>query len=286
MHSKKYFFVLFLCFLFLNTAHATRKKESKEPFFFIQLTDPQFGFFEKNEGIAKEIELYNLAVEHINRVMPDFIVITGDFVNQKKSKEQIDAFKTITARINPQIKIHLIPGNHDMGSNPSEKDIEFYKENYGEDRFSFLHNNSLFIGLNTVYIKAGTPEMEEEQYQWLEKQLASVKKANHKILFTHHPFFLREPNEEENYSNIGIEVREKYLSLLEKYKVDFVFSGHYHNNSYGKDSNLQMVTTSAVGKPLGKAPSGMRVVCVYPDRIEHEYYSLDAFPEKISLENN
>ncbi len=283
MHTRKIFIILcsFIT-LYGNIYSRNNKNKHSESFFFIQLTDPQFGFFEKNEGIAPEIELYTSAVDHINRVKPDFIVMTGDFVNHKKSTEQITAFKEITAMLDPKIKIFLIPGNHDMGSNPKEEDIAFYKDNYGEDRFSFTHNKSLFIGINSVYIKAQTPEKEEEQYRWLEKELKSNKKVNNTILFVHHPFFLRQAGEEENYSNINTDIRKKYLSLLKKHKVKTVFAGHYHNNAYGKAGKLEMITTSAVGKPLGKAPSGMRVVWVYPDGIQHKYYSLEDFPEKIT----
>lgn len=47
---------------------------------------------------------------------------------------------------------------------------------------------------------------------------------------------------------------------------------------------MELVTTSALGKPLGKAPSGMRIVKVYKERIEHEYYGLDEIPDTVELE--
>ena len=54
-----------------------------------------------------------------------------------------------------------------------------------------------------------------------------------------------------------------------------MFSGRYHRNSYGEHGGLQMVTTGAVGYPLGDDPSGFRVVRVHGDRIEHEYRPLE-----------
>ena len=36
-----------------------------------------------------------------------------------------------------------------------------------------------------------------------------------------------------------------------------------------------MVTSAAVGYPLGDDPSGFRTVRVYGDRIEHDYHALD-----------
>jgi hypothetical protein len=45
-----------------------------------------------------------------------------------------------------------------------------------------------------------------------------------------------------------------------------------------------MITTSAVGQPLGSDPSGLRVVKVFEERIEHAYYGLDEVPDSVSLE--
>ena len=53
----------------------------------IQVTDPQFGFFDKNENFEKETVLYTKAVEQINAIGPDFVVITGDFVNNPRDME-------------------------------------------------------------------------------------------------------------------------------------------------------------------------------------------------------
>ena len=39
-----------------------------------------------------------------------------------------------------------------------------------------------------------------------------------------------------------------------------------------------MITTSAVGRQLGKDKSGFRIVHVFRDRIEHRYHDLDGEP--------
>lgn len=55
----------------------------------VQITDPQFGFFDKNESFEKETALYTKAVEQINAIVPDFVVITGDFVNNSRDMKQL-----------------------------------------------------------------------------------------------------------------------------------------------------------------------------------------------------
>ena len=44
-----------------------------------------------------------------------------------------------------------------------------------------------------------------------------------------------------------------------------------------------MVTTSAVGYPLGDDPSGFRIVKVSQDKVEHQYCGLDHMPEPEKL---
>ena len=90
-----------------------------------------------------------------------------------------------------------------------------------------------------------------------------LKRAEHIVLFTHYPFFINVFDEPETYSNIAVETRNKYLALFKEYNVDAVFAGHLHNNASAKYGEMDMITTSAVGKPLAKAPSGLRIVKVY-----------------------
>jgi 3',5'-cyclic AMP phosphodiesterase CpdA len=285
MKTRKLIFAF--CLLFLMTGISNgQTKDSNAPFFFIQLTDPQFGMFESNSGFGKETELYEKAVNAINRVNPDFVVITGDLVNNKEDKTQIAEFKRITSKINSSIPVFYSPGNHDIGQSPGQKDIDLFISNYGHDKFSFEHKKTLFISLNSCIIKDNTPKLEQIQFDWLKKELLKGKSENHIILFCHYPFFLNTFDEPETYSNIPVEIRNRYLSLLKENQVDAVFAGHLHNNVSAKYGAMDMITTSAVGKPLGEAPSGVRIVKVYSNRIESVYYGVNEIPAKIIFSDN
>ncbi|MCU0458227.1 MAG: metallophosphoesterase [Bacteroidales bacterium] len=271
--------------ILLSTNGCSQRESPEIPWFFIQLTDPQFGMFENNNGFEKETYLYEKAVVHINRLKPDFVVITGDFVHNGGSSDQIEEFKRITAMIDHEIPVYYTPGNHDVGQIPDEESLENYTGNYGRDRFSFRHKGSVFIGFNSSLIKARLTEPEQKQYKWLSEKLKQSRKAQHIILFCHYPFFNKSFDEPSAYSNIDIEYRKKYLDLFNASKVEAVFSGHYHNNSLSVFGNTQLVTTSALGKPLGDAPSGMRIIKVYSNRIEHEYFGLDELPDSVNFNN-
>jgi len=259
----------------------SQKKGLSAPFFVIQVTDPQFGMYESDKGFSKETELYEKAVEAINKLNPDFVVLTGDLINKKDDREQITEFKRITAKIKKEIPVYYSPGNHDIGQPTTQQDIDNFIADYGHDRFSFKHKKSLFIGINTCLIKSNTPGLEEAQFEWLRTELTKGKKAKNIVLFTHYPFFINSFDEPDAYFNISIETRKRYLTLFKEYGVDAVFAGHLHNNGFGKYGDMQMITTSAVGKPLGKVQSGIRVIKVYPDRVESVYYTLNEIPEKI-----
>jgi len=277
---KKLILIIFTLCILTGIVNA-QKSNASEPFFIIQVTDPQFGMYESDKGFSKETELYEKAVEAINKLNPDFVVLTGDLINKKDDREQITEFKRITAKIKKEIPVYYSPGNHDIGQPTTQQDIDNFIADYGHDRFSFKHNKSLFIGINTCLIKSNTPGLEEAQFEWLRKELSKGKKAKNIVLFTHYPFFINSFDEPDAYFNISIETRKRYLTLFKEYGVDAVFAGHLHNNGFGKYGDMQMITTSAVGKPLGKVQSGIRVIKVYPDRVESVYYTLNEIPEKI-----
>lgn len=285
MRPVKIIIAVFLLSLITGMDNA-QKNDNIKPYFFIQITDPQFGFFEDNKGFSKETELYEKAVNAINRLNPDFVVITGDLVNNKDDKPQKEEFKRITAIINKKIPVYYSPGNHDIGLPPTQQDIDSFITDYGYDRFSFQHKKSIFIGLNSCIIKVKSPVLEQIQFDWLKNELIKAGSAEHIILFCHFPFFINSFEEPETSSNISVETRNKYFSLFKDYKVEAIFAGHLHNNSSGKYENILMVTTSALGKPLANASSGIRIVKVYPGKIESVYYSLDEIPETIVLNSN
>ena len=280
MKSNKTNLIIFLISLFLSSGFISAQKQAY-PFFIVQMTDPQFGFLENNKGFSGETSLYDKAVEKINSIKPAFVVITGDFVNDKSDQSQWDEFDRITGKIDRSIPVWLSPGNHDIGMPPSKDDLDKYVRKYGYDRFSFRIRKCLIIGLNTCLIKSGNNEQEQIQYDWLQQELKKGKRARLRIIFGHYPFFIKSPDEAETYSNIALDLRSKYLDLFRQYGVNAVFSGHLHNNAESSSGETEMVVTSAVGRPLGDAPSGVRIIKVYEDRIEHSYYPLDQIPDKV-----
>lgn len=257
---------------------------SSDPFFFIQMTDPQFGFIDPASGFVKETELYEKAVVKINDLNPAFVVITGDLTHIMGDKAQIDEFKRITGMINKGIPVYLIPGNHDIGDSLNQKDVDLYLNEFGDTKFSFEYKGSRFIGINTTLMRSGKDQLEQEQFDWFQKELSGTAGNKHIVIFAHHPIFMVSADEPDNSTSIPLARRTKYIDLFRKYRVDAIFAGHTHRNGNAQDGDMEMIITSAVGRPLGKDPSGFRVVKVYNEKLESFYYGLEEVPLEITFD--
>ena len=262
--------------------------QKSEPFFFIQMTDTQFGFFTDNKSFEKETENFEKAIAVANRLKPAFVVITGDLINKPADKAQLSEYKRIVALLDPKIPIYHVAGNHDVTNDPKENDIVQYRKELGKDFYIIKHNNMRGIVLNSLYFKspAGVEKEATAQEKWLSKQLKKAKRSSAAplIVFQHHSWFLTDPNEKDEYFNIPTQTRQKHLNIFKEYGVSHIFAGHYHRNAFGKSGTMEMVTTGPVGKPLGKDPSGFRIVKVSGKNVSHQYYELDQVPQNITLE--
>jgi 3',5'-cyclic AMP phosphodiesterase CpdA len=258
-----------------------------EPFFFIQLSDPQFGMFTGNKDFAQETANFEFAVANINRLKPSFVVISGDLVNKPGDPAQIAEFHRIAAKVDPKIPIYNVVGNHDIENIPTTNTIVAYTNAFGRDFYAFRHGKFVGVVLNSIVIHS--PQKTEGHLQWQERWLraelehAREEGAQHIVIFQHHPWFLKTADEPDQYFNIPRERRENYLALFREFGVKSLFSGHYHRNAIAQDGDMEAVTTGPVGMPQGGDKSGLRVVIVRDKGLEHRYYHFGEIPNRIDL---
>jgi 3',5'-cyclic AMP phosphodiesterase CpdA len=249
---------------------------------FIQMTDPQFGMFTKDADFAHETANFEFAIATANRLMPVFVIVTGDLTNQSSDAAQTAEYQRITAKLNPKIKLFSVAGNHDVGDEPTTESLARYRERYGPDYYSFRAGDIAGLVLDSNLEKAAgkVPAEAAKMEAWFRNELERVKLTGvkHIIVFQHISFFLKEANEADQYFNIPKVVREPYLRLLHEYGVEQVFAGHYHRNELGRDGELEMVTTAPVGMPLGGAKSGLRVVTVKDGTVTHKFHDFGDLP--------
>ncbi len=258
-----------------------------DPFFFIQISDPQFGMFTENTNFVQETANYEFAVATINRLKPAFVVVTGDLVHRPGDPEQIAEYRRITAKVDAAIPVYNVAGNHDVGNVPTPESLASYRKIFGPDRYSFQQGDFWGVVMNSCLLHAPTNTMDElaAQESWLraELQRARTSKARHIAVFQHHPWFLKSAAETNEYFNVPLERRTNYLALFREFGVTHLFCGHYHRNAIARDGGLEVVTTGPVGKPLGKDGSGLRVVYVRAEGLSHEYFEFDRIPNAVSV---
>lgn len=116
----------------------SKEKEWKEPFFFIQGADTQFGLIAKEiEGKKditweKEIKLTEDVVQRINEMnpKPKFFVVCGDLCDAMPDTEldmrnkQVSDFKRIFSSLHEDIPLICLCGNHDVGNTPTIETIK------------------------------------------------------------------------------------------------------------------------------------------------------------------
>ena len=258
-----------------------------EPFFFIQLSDPQLGMFTDNKDFVQETANFEFAVATINRLRPAFVVITGDLVHKPGDAAQIAEFQRIVAKVDRGIPVYNIAGNHDFENVPTPNSVASYTNQFGPDHYAFRHGGFVGVVLNSSVIHSPRQTTNElgAQERWLRTELERARESNaqHIVIFQHHPWFLKTADEADQYFNIPRERRAPLLALFREFGVKYLFSGHYHRNAIARDGDMEAVTTGPVGMPQGGDKSGLRVIIVRDDRIEHRYYHFGELPNRIDL---
>lgn len=261
---------------------------AQQPWFFAVMSDPQFGMYTDNRNFTQETANFEFAIANANRLHPKFLVICGDLTNQHGNLKQIAEYKRILRELDPSIPVYSVPGNHDVGNTPTPQTLDAYRSNIGRDYYTFSAPGILGIVLNSNLIRSpeDAPDAAKKQEQWLESVLEKAKSnpGREVVVFQHIPYFQKSAGEKEGYFNIPLPARRKYLDLLERGGVKYVFAGHLHHNAEGTDGPLTEIVTGAVGKPLGGSLSGFRIVAVNGQKLDSTWFCFGGIPNQIDLQ--
>jgi 3',5'-cyclic AMP phosphodiesterase CpdA len=266
-------------------ALATVPRAADAPFFFIQLTDPQFGMAASNADFAQETANFEFAISTANRLRPAFVVVTGDLVNRAGDEAQVAEYLRIASKLDRAIPLYNLPGNHDIADPPTPESVAAYTKRFGPDHFTFRHGAFVGIVIDTPIIVAPqrVSELAATQETWLRAELGRARRdgIRHIVVFQHHPLFFHDAAEPDDYFNVPHEPRARLLALYREFGVRYIFAGHYHRNATALSGDLEMVTTGPVGKPLGDGKSGLRIVTVSDTGIEHRFYEFGEIPNEV-----
>src|SRR6476646_8388734 len=149
-----------------------------EPFSFIQMSDPQFGMYAGNKSFEHETANFEFAIAAANRLHPKFVVVTGDLINQAGNAAQAAEYLRIAAKLDPGIRLFNVPGNHDVGNEPTPASLAAYRKLFHHDYYPFRVDDFAGFVLNSSVIAAPAKAEEEaaKQEAWLARELEKARR--------------------------------------------------------------------------------------------------------------
>ena len=185
---------------------------------FIQMADTQFGMYAtpllfsylgwswNRDSFERETVNMELAIAHTNRLRPRFAIVCGDLVDSPGHAGQIAEFRRIAGQLDEGIPFYVVAGNHDVENAPTPDALAAYRATFGPDWYSFREGDVYGIVLNSQLLHSPqhVPDEAAAQLAWLRAELAKAKAsgAGQVLVFQHHPFFLVDPDEDDQYFNI------------------------------------------------------------------------------------
>jgi predicted phosphodiesterase len=198
-------------------------------------------------------------IERIRQEVPDFLLGTGDIVNEGGSESDWSKLFEIEGALLGEVPFFPSLGNHDrQGRGRTAGNFRKYfavPENSPDPEryYAFTYSSSRFLVLDSnTYSFALT-----DQTAWLEGQLQAARlnpAIEHIFVTMHHPPFSVSMHGGQS------ELREAWTPLFEKYQVDAVFSGHDHVYSRAKKNGVNYFVSGGGGAPLyGRKKNSKRI---------------------------
>lgn len=202
--------------------------------------------------------MLKLAVVHINRLRPRFLLVSGDLINAFPSGPnasphaalgEIASLKEVLREVSSDIPIIFQPGNHDIAQIPTPKDIALYRERFGDDYYSFWVGGVFYLSINSQYYMddAESKELRAAQDKWVEEELAASKAvAKHIVLLSHVPPFVGKEDEEQGWATWERGARKKMLSLAAEAGAKLWLCGHFHGQAHcWSEGGVEIVVTKS-----------------------------------------
>ena len=239
-HLKGLAGFFFILILFSN---CSKKLEGEQGFSFIFMTDIHV------QPEKQAMEGFQKAIEKANELKPDFVITGGDLIMDAlaQTEERADSLYDIYTRLvnNFTMPVYNTMGNHEMfgiieraGIDPDHPlyGKKIYEKRIGKKYDAFTHKGWRFYTLNSVDTTTDRNyygHIDDEQIEWLKKDLSQVDKNTPICISVHIPFYTIQtqiitgplaPNTRGGVITNGNEV----LRLFENHNLKLVLQGHLH----------------------------------------------------------
>ena len=211
----------------------------REHFSFAVVGDIQgTGTFERLAGLLKN--------EHIS-----FLVLLGDCVRNGRSGYHQYFRAELAKELHMSCPTFYVVGDHDVIKDvkKDEFSISRFEEVYGPSIFSFEHEGCLFIVLRILDKRRYSTE---ESLVFLESVLSASRRDYRKVfVFMHIP-----PPVSADFVARQFENPDKFVSLCDTFKVDYVIAGDYHGYARVERGDTVYLVTGGGGGHLEREKPG------------------------------
>lgn len=174
-----------------------------------------------------------------------FLVLLGDCV-RKGTTGYHSYFRAEWKDRKVPYPVFYVVGNHDVDQ--KRFSVSSFEQAYGPANFYFQYRNNLFVCLRIL----DAPYSNKQSLSFLENVLAKRRFLNKRVfLFMHIP-----PTVSPDYHVRSIEGEKRFVSLINKYHVDYVIGSDFHGYARVKVKGTVYLVTGGGGAHLKKVELG------------------------------
>ena len=203
-------------------------------------------------------DVHRRVVERIlQNGIPDFILQSGDMVENGDDSAQWPLFFSIEKDLLRQTAFFPALGNHEHHTQYFESIFHdgapYYSFDWGNAHFTVVDSDIE----NAASYERGRSVYWNEEVRWLEDDLNQHQKAAYRFVMAHHPPFTAVVSRQGTNPHMTA-----LTPMFEKYHVSAAFFGHDHNYQHYVKNGIHYVVTGGGGAPLydvSKPPEGITV---------------------------
>jgi hypothetical protein len=217
--------------------------------------DEPFRFLVYGDNRTRHDVHRRVIAEVMKHGVPDFILQTGDMVEDGNNAAQWPIFFAIEKDLLRQTAFFPAMGNHERTSHFFEdlfhEGAPYYSFDWGNSHFTVIDSELATAASND----SGRTMFWAEQSRWIEEDLQSHQKADYRFVMAHHPPFTAVTSRQGDNPHMTA-----LTAVFEKYRVSAAFFGHDHNYQHYVKNRIHYVTAGGGGAPLydvNKPPEGI-----------------------------
>ncbi|MBU2644796.1 metallophosphoesterase [bacterium] len=246
--------------------------------------------------LAESSELMTAAVQAIEKLPADFVIISGDLTKDGEKSSHQAVAENLARIVQSGKGVFVIPGNHDILNGEAiafDGDQTRAVENITPDEFAVIYEDYGYaasldrdtetlsylaepvpglwlLALDSCLWKTNEPgkhsrsggAFSQHTLQWIESTLIRAKREKKSVMaMVHHGVLEHYPSNDNYYPQYLIHDHERVAEMLAHYDVMLVFSAHFHAQDITRKSFGQS------GKVIYDIETGSLVTAPCPYRI-------------------